>query len=116
LNRVICTEASSFELNGTVFHAQPDKKSPSYSFDNKSMLAEITAGEGNSIKIEDAMIAVEEGSRIKFELNGGSYEVVKFFTAEQVKLNVQKGSSTKEVTVKAGKKVVLSGGKVVKAG
>jgi hypothetical protein len=115
LNRVICSEASSFELNGTTFYAQPNKKQPAYSFD-KGTLAEITAGKGNSIKIAETNVAVEEGSRIKFALNNGTYEVEKFFTAEEVKLNVPKGNSTKEVTVKAGKKVVLSGGKVVKAG
>lgn len=116
LNRVICPSESSFDLNGTTINVSGNSTKPAYNFANNGDLSEVNSGEGNSVLIEEQAVGIKEGTKIKFELNGDSLEIVKFFVANQVILNVQKGSKSKEVTVKPGKKVVLKGGKVVKAG
>ncbi len=116
LNRVICPTESSFDLNGTKINVSGNNTKPAYNFANNGRLSEVNSGKGNSVLIEEQVVGVKEGTKIKFELNGESLQIEKFFVANQVILNVQKGSKLKAVTVKPGKKVVLKEGKVVKAG
>lgn len=116
LNRAVCMEASSFVLDGKTITVAAHNTRPAYVFDNGIVVSEVYSGKDNSISIQGQDVPMKEGTKIKFELDGDKLEIVKFFTASAITLNVPKGKSTKAVNVKAGKKVVLKNGVVVKAG
>jgi hypothetical protein len=116
ISKVICQKESSFDLNGKTINVLNHNALGAYEFSAKGELTEVNSAAGNMVVIEDQSVPVKEGTKIKFELVDGTYQITKFFAASQVTLNVYKGKSTKSVTVKAGKKVVLKDGKVVKAG
>lgn len=116
MTKVMSTTASSFDLNGKSIQVKSVLKSASYTFNSKNELSAVTADAGNSIEIEGQSVGVKEGTEIKMDVVDGKYGVSKFFAATEVKVNVYKKGKQKEVIVKPGKKIVISEGKVVKAG
>ncbi len=116
LNKVFTTATSAFSFGENTINVAASTKGASYTFSDGINLKEVSAGTGNSVSIEGKAISVKEGSIIKFDINAGATEIVKFFVANEITINVYKGKSAKETKVKAGKKVVLENGVVVKAG
>lgn len=113
--KVFTNVNTTFTLNDTKFTVKGDSKSEAYEFSGNGELEEVIAAEGNAIEIDGKLIPAEVGKVIKFEVVDGVYYVSKFFAAETVTIMVH-GRKNKEVTVKAGKKIILEKGVVVKAG
>ena len=115
LAKVFCAEETNITVNDVKFNIKSDLKSDAYEFTGNNVLSEIISGEGNAIMIDGNAIKVDAGKVIKFEFIDGKYYVSKFFAAETVTIMVH-GKKNKELTVKAGKKIILEKGVVVKAG
>lgn len=116
MNKVICYETSAFDLNGKSIQVKADNVSGAYEFNSKNELEKVNAAAGNAVEIEGQSIPVQEGEQIIFALSDGTYSIEKFIAGAEVTVNVYKKDKKKEVVVKAGKKIVIKDGKVVKAG
>lgn len=115
LSKVYCTGESSFQLNDITINVAANSKKWAYEF-KTGKLVEVISGKGNSIDLQGKSIPVKEDTEISFNMEEGKTKIEKFFVGKEVTLEVEKGKSTSEVTVKEGKKIVIQGEKVVKAG
>lgn len=116
LRKVVVASPTSFVLNGKTINVKGDKTAGAYKFNTDGELESVLAAGSNSINVEGQKVEIKEGSMIEFTNEGGTTVIRKVLVATTVTVKVYKGDSSKEKTVKAGKKIVFENGKVVKAG
>ncbi|NOQ73849.1 MAG: hypothetical protein GQ574_17715 [Crocinitomix sp.] len=116
LDKVVSIATTSFVLNGKTVNVQGHKITSAYAFNSDGQLEMVISGSSNTIDIEGQSVPIEEGSKITLAIEEGYTVIAKVFAAETVTIKVYKGKSVKETTVKAGKKIVIENGIVVKAG
>ncbi len=114
LRSVTLKSATEITLFGKKFSVAPAKKA-SLLFKSNDVLESVVVGSGNSVEINGQTIPVQTNSEMELTFNG-DYQVSTFRAGSAVTVTVEKKGKTKEVSVKAGKKIVIENGKIVKAG
>lgn len=107
LKKVFTPDNTTFDLNGKTITAKGSPNPAAYEFDKENNLISIIAGPNNIVSVNGQDVKVKEGKEIRFERIMTTYRITKFFAAENVTITLKKGSKMKEVSVKAGKKIVL---------
>ena len=107
LSKVYAPVNSTIELNGKTYTVNGSPDPAAYEFDKNQKLASIISGANNTVNVNGKDVTVKIGTEISFVELMNTYEIEKFFTAEEVTLTIKKGNKEKEITYKAGKKITL---------
>lgn len=107
LNKVYAPTHTSFELNGKTIHVNGSPDPAAFEFDKNQRLSSVMSFTNNIVNVNGQDVKVKVGSEIHFVELMNTYEVEKFYCAEEVTLMIKKGNKEKEVTFKEGKKIVL---------
>ena len=108
LKKVFAPINTNFELNGQIITAKGSANPAAFEFDKENNLTSITAGPNNVVSVNGQEVKVKDGGEIRFERIMSTYRVVKFYAAENVTINMNKGGTVEAVSFKAGKKILLN--------
>ncbi len=114
LARVKCTLPTQITLAGQTFNVVTHKKKASLEFKKANELNAIVVGEGHTVEVAGYTVNVEPSSQLRVAYNGDAYAISSVVTNEPITIDVNKGSKVKSVDAKAGKRLVIKEGKVVK--
>ncbi len=116
LSQVFLGENGNVSIGNKTYKVSKDTRQPSFRFNSANDLDAFLAGSDNSVEIEGQTVSIENGSEVRLIAEAGTLAIERFVAGNEVTLKVYKGSKTKEVLVKKGKKIAFKAGKVVKAG
>ncbi|NOQ70702.1 MAG: hypothetical protein GQ574_01800 [Crocinitomix sp.] len=114
LKRVQLVNATEVKIGENTFSVVPAKKGASIKLDSGANLEAFTIGDGHSIMVDGKEVSIQSGSEVEVMNNGSGYIITSVETAAPITMDVHKGSKVKVVDVKAGKRLVIEDGKVVK--
>jgi hypothetical protein len=114
LKRVTLVNNTTIAIGAKTFSVVPAKKGASMIFNKAGDLASFITGDGHSIMVDGKEVNIQSGSAVEVTKNGSEYIIKSIETAAPITMDVHKGSKVKEVAIKAGKRLIIEGGKVVK--
>ncbi|MCH2223469.1 MAG: hypothetical protein MK066_01775 [Crocinitomicaceae bacterium] len=116
LNSVQLSETSTIKVEEKEYYIKAIKGKSSIFLTDGSVVKSFTVTGESQIVIEDQKIAIKPGSEIRLKASDIGYTIERFYVDSPITIKVYKGKKIKTVEVKAGKKIVIKEGKVVKAG
>lgn len=114
LQRVELTRSTEISVADKNFTVVPAKKGPAMQFKPINTLESFTVGEGHTTNVDGQEISIKANSEIVLNFSESGYSIKSVVTSKPVTMEVQKGSKVKSVDVKAGKRLIIEEGKVVK--
>lgn len=83
-------------------------------FSDGNILKSFTVGAGHSTMVDGKEVSINTGSEMELNYDGSAYIISVVEIANPISMDVHKGSKVKTVDLKAGKRLIIEGGKVVK--
>ena len=114
LARIKCKTPTQVTLAGQTFNVVSHKKKASLEFKKANELNAIVVGEGHTVEVAGYTVNVETSSQLGVVYNGSAYTISSVVTNEPITVDVNKGSKVKSVDAKAGKRLIIKEGKIVK--
>ncbi len=116
LERISGEQTVSVNLSGQRFEAAGlRRKDVIVWLDRKNnSIKMLRAASGQSVRVGDISFPVKPDSKVKFEFKEGVYHVKKFAIAETMEVELVKKGKVKIKKAKAGRKLTISDGKIVK--